>query len=652
MPSFPRSLTAAVALPLLMAGNCVGNRPQPPSADAPQGWGPRERAAWYMSSQGSRLIPQIWLTSLEQPDTQAPFLAPDYIASFRYLPMLPGNWSSPDGCPRDPRLPLGFTADCQSDAGFTQSGLHWRTKQGDAEPWVGMNCSACHTNQIEYQGQPVVIDGAPTLADFQSFMEKLQLALKETLSDPAKFTRFSLDVLGVQPDQDDIAKLRDAMTRLITWNDRLERLNNPKPLRYGFGRLDAIGHIFNKVALSAVWPTDQAQTPNPADAPVSYPFLWNVPQLDKVEWNGINPNSSISFFGRLFGSFNYGGLARNTGEVIGVFADIELKPNAGLGGYASSARIDSLSEMENQLGTLYPPAWPVGFPKIDPVLAKTGQLLFDSKHCSKCHATSEPNDLNTRFTVTLNQAFPTDGVQPASFADRPVNTDIWMACNAVMDPANTGVLKGSSTELLNKVEFGDRSPLFPMVVNSVIGALAAKKGEVVISAAENLFGFARALPEPRPLTGPNAFGAANLKANREKDCRDPAVTDPTKVVYKARPLQGIWATAPYLHNGSVPSLYTLLLPQEKRPTKFFVGSPVFDPKEVGFEYKTQGPNTFEFDVTPPLVNGMPSTANGPVCYDPKERAVVCGNSNWGHDYDNALLTDADRNALIEYMKTL
>src|SRR5690606_24698234 len=65
--------------------------------------------------------------------------------------------------------------------------------------------------------------------------------------------------------------------------------------------------------------------------------------------------------------------------------------------------------------------------------------------------------------------------------------------------------------------------------------------------------------------------------------------------YKARSLNGIWATAPYLHNGSVPSLYDLLLPKKRpgdpeegeyRPDEFMVGSREFDPVKVGF--RTQG----------------------------------------------------------------
>ena len=52
--------------------------------------------------------------------------------------------------------------------------------------------------------------------------------------------------------------------------------------------------------------------------------------------------------------------------------------------------------------------------------------------------------------------------------------------------------------------------------------------------------------------------------------------------YKPRPLEGVWATAPFLHNGSVPTLYQMLLPPAKRDTKFFVGRREYDPRNVGF----------------------------------------------------------------------
>jgi mono/diheme cytochrome c family protein len=52
--------------------------------------------------------------------------------------------------------------------------------------------------------------------------------------------------------------------------------------------------------------------------------------------------------------------------------------------------------------------------------------------------------------------------------------------------------------------------------------------------------------------------------------------------YKPRPLEGVWATPPFLHNGSVPNLYEMLLPPEQRTARFFVGRRDFDTKRVGY----------------------------------------------------------------------
>ena len=116
--------------------------------------------------------------------------------------------------------------------------------------------------------------------------------------------------------------------------------------------------------------------------------------------------------------------------------------------------------------------------------------------------------------------------------------------------------------------------------------------------------------------------------------------------YKARALNGIWATAPYLHNGSVPSIYDLLLPVKGegdpedglyRPTEFEVGSREFDPLKIGL--RTEGYDGFTF------------------------RANQRGDYNSGHEYGTVHapavkgtkpepLTDAERWDLVEYIKTL
>jgi hypothetical protein len=101
--------------------------------------------------------------------------------------------------------------------------------------------------------------------------------------------------------------------------------------------------------------------------------------------------------------------------------------------------------------------------------------------------------------------------------------------------------------------------------------------------------------------------------------------------YKARPLVGVWATPPFLHNGSVPTVFDLL--SDTRPPTFRTGSVEYDPVHLGF-VNASGPSAFTFDTS------------------------LVGNSNAGHWFADdgrpgrigPKLTDADKYAIIEYLK--
>jgi RoxA-like, cytochrome c-like len=604
------TVTSARAAPQRVA-------PQPAIAgDTTQGWTEKQRVAWYTASQGSRLIPREWLDALEQPDNTGMFLDPAYIQTFRYLPNPAAKFDSPEAtCPFDKSLPLGFTVDCQSDKNFSGR-LRWKTRQSDREPWVGMNCSACHTAEMTYKGTTFRADGGPALADFQSFIDNLNLALNNTAADPDKFERFARKVL-VKALPSDRNALKLAVNRWIAWNDKLASLNDPnhdnpaaRIPAYGFGRLDAIGHIYNKISLLATPDGITHQMANVSDAPTSYPFLWNVPQLDRVEWNGIGVNTVTL-------GVRTGALGRNVGEVIGVFGDVIIKKNPGLGGYASSVAVKALDQMEAQLTKLQPPKWPAAFGDIDPTLAASGEQLF-ARNCAGCHTvpTKPPGDLTEMFQTKLQPVFPVPGT-----SEHGTGTDFWMACNAVLAVASSGLFAGSKTQVITGPPIADMAPNLVLLTNAVTGVLANNKWTITNLAIFRSDG----LPPPAPI---NKAAGVDQKKNRADACMsfkdNPA--DP-KMVYKGRPLQGIWATAPYLHNGSVPNLWEMLLPPGQRSKIFSLGTREFDPKNVGYETAQSADNSFRFDTSLP------------------------GNSNAGHDYGNDNLTDADRWALVEYMKT-
>lgn len=108
--------------------------------------------------------------------------------------------------------------------------------------------------------------------------------------------------------------------------------------------------------------------------------------------------------------------------------------------------------------------------------------------------------------------------------------------------------------------------------------------------------------------------------------------------YANMPLDGIWLRAPYLHNGSVPTLRDLLEPRSKRPAKFYRGYDVYDQQRVGFVSTVSeeaGRPFFLFDTA-----------------DEKGRSLP-GNGRDGHEgrQYGTELSDADKAALTEYLKT-
>jgi hypothetical protein len=582
-----------------------------------QGWSPADKTAWYTTTQGSRLLPLSWLRALEQPDSEKPFLAPEYMASFNFIP---GPGASD--------LPLGFTIDDQDDSRLSATKLRWKEGQSTKEPWAGMNCSACHSNELTYNGKRMRVEGAPTLADFQSFREALNKALDQTWLDDQKFARFAKQVLG--DDNQDSDKLRGELAKLVDAETKLASAN-ATPLRYGFARLDAIGNIFNKVATVVNAP---GQTFHASDAPVSYPFLWNIPQLSAVQWNASAPN------GPVVGGVALGALGRNSGEVIGVFGDIqiELWPLALLRpGYMSSINMANLEQLEQLVGRLKPPAWPSVFPAIDETKRLAGQRLF-TEHCARCHSHLDREDLATPVTIgttLLN-------------GPEPIGTDPWMACNAYANSARTGsmILTPRGYFLVpgeKPIILGSTAPEFDMLATAVVGSIVsyADKYKKLVNKvlAKELFDrkasphidrlpqikLSKLVPEIAPAT------VAPDKIAQLKRC----LADDSPILgYKFRPLTGIWATAPYLHNGSVPTLYDLLLPPSDRPKSYYVGTREFDPVKVGFKTEQSAENGFLFRV-----------------FDDQGKPIE-GNRNSGHDYNNAGLSEADREALVEYMKGL
>ena len=605
--------TTAATLSMCLALNAASAPSDYAAVDLKQGWTGPTLSQWYGLSQGSRMLPMSWFRALERPDGAGLFADPSHMAAFRYL-------KKPDAF--DDGLPVGFVADrtpprdLAPPSAAHSTNVTWMAGQAPDEPWVGLNCSACHTAKLTYSHdghQDVLwVHGGPTLADFQSFVDTLNAALRRTSAQAEVFDRFAGRVLAGRDTPQNRDLLKTALGHVIGRQTDMERMDAlPAGYHYGFGRLDAFGNIFNRLSLEvgAAFPNA-----NPADAPVSYPYLWNVPQQSLVQWNGIAKSSPAPF----------GALTRNTGEALGVFSDFTARPRGwffwNLHGYSSSVKVDNLGTLETALKTLKPPAWPSevfdGPEARDPGHAKihaNGRQLF-LKRCSGCHAPTDRDDLKTDVK---NRIFL------LSAADSP-NTDPWMACNSLSYQAKTGVLQGTSATFVFGPRMTAETPVVNLLQSTVVGSLWHQGRAVLTLFIHEIFGPSRpAVGRRRPQLIELSPAAARL--NRLNTCL--ASKDP-HMGYKARPLNGIWATAPYLHNGSAPTLAELLLPPAERKPVFYVGTREFDPVNVGFVTEPGPDNSFRFDTT------------------------IDGNSNSGHDYGNATFTPDDRKALIEYLKTL
>lgn len=558
---------------VVVATGCAQNVPDDGFVYLDQGWSKADRQWFYTTTQGSQLIPYDWFLAVERVDSEEAFRSPANINRYGYLTNVASAYYNPDG------LPVGMAR--HEDAG--------------GEAWVGFTCAACHTGQIDYQGTQMRIDGAPVLADHTAFHDGLIASLSQTAADDAKFGRFAGKVLDAKADDVARGALRSRLTEM-TAELKAWQARSHSPVAYGNGRVDAFGIILNEVSGTALGIPENYRTP---DAPVSYPFLWDTPQHDFVQWNGIAKNGVL------------GSLGRNVGEVLGVFGDLTVKKSRF--GYPSSVETGNLRDMEERVRQLYSPKWPEVLPAIDSEKAAAGEAHY-KKYCRGCHVVmteAERTDPNRRIKAKMAKV-------------SKLGTDPTMATNFVKRMAKTGPLKGAKTRVIvGRSRLGAEEPagavlkhvvkgvIIRRVVNRVTGPAVAATENIKIS-EKKLQG---AIAELTPADSPETLETVEFNS------------DSPLVAYKGRPLNGIWATAPYLHNGSVPNLYQLLLPSDQRVKEFTVGSREFDPVNVGFE-------------TEPYAGGF--------LFD----TSLHGNSNAGHDYGTGKLSETERWELVEYMKTL
>ena len=639
-----------------------------------QGWSNAQTLWYYNTTQGSNLIPYDFFIALEQKDSSELFRSNKNFDKYRYLPQKK-TFFNPDA------LAVGFVKDSYK-----------------GHDYIGFTCAACHTAQINFQGKAIRIDGGPAMADMASFLTALTGSLQQTLNSAPKRERFIDTVLALN---NNYKTRKNILDDLKKWAHTLQQYNivNHSNVAYGYARLDAFGRIYNRIlehvinkkqtknsmllaydenhkrlltreqvdlVLEGVDETiignetfsliiqrllsNESGYPNltieqvklirdtlfnEPNAPVSYPFLWDITHSDYVQWNGISANASV------------GPLGRNASEAIGVFASLDWRVNdslfadfsipAKLSGqkvknkkitFNSSINLINLHRLESQLQSLKSPLWPENIlGNINVEQAERGELLYN-EYCISCHEIIDRNNWD-RVVVAKMSALT------------HIKTDPAMAENSVNYTGKSGNLQYTYQKRdVGNIIIEEESPV-ALILTAVM------PGVVTTPDADKWF-IRRWLDWIYILAKP--FFDNNIKPsvrNGQYLANTTAKPFNALLAYKARALNGIWATAPYLHNGSVPTLYDVLLPTKRegdpddgeyRPNQFMVGSREFDPIKVGFQ--TDGYDGFLFSTE-----------------------VGLGNLNSGHEYaagrtaqpDGKILpalTKNERLDLLEFIKTL
>ncbi|WP_293268859.1 di-heme-cytochrome C peroxidase [Neptunomonas sp.] len=625
-----------------------------------QNWDPAVSKKYHHISQGTRTlpIPLSWLLALEEPASNA-FLSPftsqgkfvddSYLLRFGFIKG-ETNELNPHG------LPIGIA----STPSQTLPGIKSPTTA------VGFNCAACHTAHLTYKDTEYVIEGGPAATDLGQLTQALGAALGQTLISSklpivnGRFERFAKNVLKDDAYNDaNIVSLAQELEDLI---EQLASIPNAVNIVEGYTRLDALNRIGNQV-----FALDPERYENyvAIDAPVTYPHIWTASWFNWVQYDGsiMQP------------------LIRNTGEAMGVNANIDTNAPKGEKRFSSAIPINNLWWIEQALSGdaplpkreftgLLSPKWPDRFPVIDQKKAEHGAALYQQV-CQGCHLVPISSEEIWQQKNMAPIKYFVDGVEHES-SDSVLNLKLIPQDQIGTDPAQVNVIANRTVNTAGKDDGTALTSTKGMGIDTDICAPAPTLPTFAFDTDESDYKKEQLVNVPISDGSSISFGLAlggvvqqaneawfeeNYIAKQDQAyyTKDRPNCLRASGGYKARPLNGIWATAPFLHNGSIPSLMDLLSPPDQRPDLVQLGNIEFDPENVGIK---QSENLKK-------QKGDKYSKKGFFILD----TTVPGNSNRGHEFSNAWddnkgwdqqkkgvigpeFTLEERLALIEYLKTL
>ena len=467
---------------------------------------------------------------------------------------------------------LGFIAD---DHASRRNPYRWPIgfavdggRAAGAIPTVGLTCAACHTGQLSFRGRAMRVDGGQANVNLDAFKDEVMAALTYTGATPERRRAFEARAVQSGYPAGRITADFDARYRAVVAGAPVYAKVARTRTVAGYGRNDAVS-VITQVLFN--YGLNVPTNTNEATAPVGYPHLWDIHRFNWVQYS----------------AFARQPMSRNIGEALGVGAVTNfLDPATGAlrpepQRWRTSIPVANLYAIEQELSTLKPPAWPEPIlGRVDGRRAADGRALF-AQRCAGCHGVRE-----LAGSASGEWSMP---VVPL----RVIGTDAHEAenwANTTYDGTKLGLSKTTH----------------------------AAEGVKLVTDGIRLQAY-------RDLNIPPA-----ARAKFDGYGRENAIVSPCG--YKARPLVGVWATAPFLHNGSVPTVFDLL--SESRPARVTVGHADYDPVKLGLG-TAAGPDAVTIDAAAP------------------------GNSNAGHWFTSDAnrpgrigprLSDAEKYAIIEYLK--
>ena len=460
----------------------------------------------------------------------------------------------------------------------------------------------------------------------------------------------------------------------------------------GFGRTDALARIANITFGTEMGIDDNLVV---GSAPVKFPALWDAPYFDWSQFNGSIEQPMTRNIGEALGvrakvhfapTDELWEVAPGESGDEGLF---EVQSTVDVPGLFAIERL-LRGEQDDYFSGLRSPIWPEAlFGSIEWPDARDGKALYEQR-CAHCHmppiAELVERDAAGKLVPRSDLLPPLreDGTRPDSggsgnwvsnnadgmiedLAAGPWPQQEWFLSLGTVDLGTIGTDPGQAANFARNI-VDTKHILLPKIPKFsaestrdvpvekrqypervMPAGVGLQKVTIAISegyydwadariAAEGVAAYADTLP--RTLRDADGSPIDGLLKDGKID-RDfwNGYLSPGAIVaarYAARPLNGIWASPPFLHNGAVPTLYALLSPLAERPEVFYTGSRAFDVDKVGYRTdKMRG--LFKFDTR------------------------VTGNSNDGHRFEagprgNGIIggayDDGQRRKIIEYLKTL